>query len=361
MKQAVFVQDYGVCLPTGDSARGLLCAALAGVPAVRLEKTLALAVGDDSRAHHPCLAVLPDALDLQAQLDAQLAVLADTCDQVLLVLPDIKQERYRRVSGWLDDVERSDGAQEKWIISHQTDGHAQFARLLVALREGSVASFALLGVDSLSHPATLQHYAAAGRLRTDKSADGAALAEGLAWCRFTAMAGRYRWESESTGVEPNHATLAPVALTGLADTLASLVPEGKLPRPSLVVHSRAQTQQDDLEWHHASQRLWPQRLSARANLAMRKGELDAPQPDPQPHQQHIKPALQVGDLGAAALPAAIALACERLSWPLQPTEQALLLDNGDQGERFAALMRHCPAAEKAAEKSEQTVQGECNE
>lgn len=353
MSQAVFIQDYGVWLPTGDSARGLLCATLAGVPAVNVEKTLALAVGDDTRAHNPCLAVLPEEMDLQEQLEERLEALAESCEQILVTLPDVEQERHRRLLALLESLSLSDKIKDRLLIHRQGACYGPFADLLAALRSGDVASFALLGVDSLVHPTTLQHYAAAGTLRTDKLADGVALGEGMAWCRFTREAGPYRWQNESRGTEPNHAAITPIALAGLADTLAYLVPEAPLPRPSLIVHSRAQTPKDDLEWHHARQRLWPQRLAPRVNLAMRKGELDAPQPEPQPYQQQLKPALQVGELGAAALPAAIALACERLGWPLQPAEQALVVDRGDNGERFAALIDHCREAQEGSVRQKQ--------
>lgn len=335
MSQRVFVQEHGMLLPSGDSAQALLCATLAGVSAVSVIKDIAVAVGSDPRAHLPRLACMPDSAEWEEYLLQAIEARLARSDLLLLVMPEEGEPQY----GWIAEVvsqadpdgkiEQVSGARLATVLA----GHVDH------LRAGEWASLSVLGVDSLVHPVSVMQRAGAGLLQTDKFPDGRAAGEGFAWFTLTTQPAPVEWISHAAGSEPQVAEQIPASFAGLAETIRS-IPEAQPSRPRLIIHARAQTPQDDLEWHHASQRLWPNRLAPRDNLAMRKGERDAPQPAAPPWQQHLKPAAVVGELAAAAMPMAVALACERLCWPLSPAHEALVVDAGEQQSRLAVQLKN---------------------
>lgn len=336
MSRPVFVSEYGVLSPGGDSPLALLSATLSGVSAVNVIKDLAVAVGSDYRAHFPRLACLPGALEWEDRVELALRHLLDQSHPVLLITPDQGAPQF----SWMRDVlslADPEGRLE-WVT---VDALASvLSRQVIRLRAGEISALSVFGLDSLVHPVNVMQLAASAQLQTDKLPDGRAVGEGFAWFTLSCQPAPVEWLADAAGVEPNAGEMMPASLLGLADTISALKEDGELPRPRLIIHARAQAPQDDLEWHHASQRLWPARLAPRENLAMRKGEQQAPQPAPPPWQQHLKPAKVTGELGAAAFPMAIALACERLCWSLAPAPQALVVDAGAQQARCAVWLKN---------------------
>ncbi|MDX1804748.1 MAG: hypothetical protein R3292_11750 [Alcanivorax sp.] len=329
----VFIRDYGVCLATGGQPRALLCAVLAGIPAVTTERQLALRMGSDNRPHFPGTAALPDTLALASALEVLLARLPNATDRVLVIVPDQHRARYAYIRSLLADLP---GEQQARIQPLSETGLAQqLPQRIAELADGEAGEMLLLGMDSLLDITSLQDYADHGQLRSDKNSEGRALGEGLAWLVLSNREGRVQWQDQVIGHESCHGMTGPAPFRALATMLNGLADEQKARRPSLVIQSRAQTASDALEWHYTCQTLWPSRLSPRANLAMRKGELSAPQPDPLPPMQVLKPALALGELGAASLPMALVLACERMQWRHQPVGDALVVDAGEDGQRIA--------------------------
>lgn len=335
MTRPVHVAGYGVFLPSGETTGALLSACLAGVSAINVIKDLAVAVGNDYRAHLPRLACLPDTIAWEESLQEVLQALLALPHPVLLITPDNGAPQWP----WIENVLSQVDPQGRCQRVAETGMAEVLVRQVARLRAGEIDGLSVLGVDSLTHPVTVMDLAAAGALQTDKLPDGRAAGEGFAWFTLSAGHGPVGWQSEAAGVEPYAGAMQPPALQGLSDTLQALSQKEAMPRPRIIVHARAQTPQDDLEWHHASQRLWPSRLPPRDNLAMRKGEHPAPQPATPPWQQHFKPANVVGEVGAAGFPMAVALACERLCWPLVPVDQTLIVDAGVQQARCAVLLK----------------------
>lgn len=336
MSRPVYVQESGVLLPSGDSASALLCATVAGVSAVNVVKELAVAVGSDNRAHLPRMACFSDEVEWEDNLALILEGLLAVGQPVLLIAPDKNAPQSR----WIQEVLAQSNLAER-VEQISAEGLGKMLSLQVRrLRAGEISGVSVLGVDRQVHPVNVMQQAADAKLQTDKLPDGRAAGEGFAWFTLGSEPAAVQWLSEAAGAEPNAQAGVPVSLQGLADTLSALSLEEELRRPRLIIHARAQTPQDDLEWHRASQRLWPNRLAPRDNLAMRKGQKAGPQPPSPPWQQHLKPAHAVGELGAAALPMAIALACERLCWSLTPAHEALVVDAGNHTHRSAVWLRN---------------------
>lgn len=237
---------------------------------------------------------------------------------------------------------------------------AALADILSRMQQGHTTSLLIVAIDSLVNTSTLNERLPHHDVRTTDNAHGRVLSEGLCTLWLEAVPdnapltdGTVTLECPTIAAEPDdqlpdqrwHDALAQAGAQALGAP-APGDPANPTPRPGLIMLARAQTMVDELVWYQANSSLWPLRLSPRANLAMRKGEQDAPQPDPLPTQEILRPAQVLGDTGVSTLPQAIILAAERLRCPRQPATQCLLLDSIGR-QRLAMLVNHELAQQEA--------------
>lgn len=230
---------------------------------------------------------------------------------------------------------------------------AVLTETLGRMQQGHSTSLLIVAIDSLVNTSTLNERLPHHDVRTTDNAHGRVLSEGLCALWLEAVPnddsmgdGTLTLSPPISTTEPDdqlpdqrwHSALAQACSEALGSP-APGDPADPTPRPALVMLARAQTMTDELIWYQTNSTLWPLRLSPRANLAMRKGEQDAPQPDPLPAQEILRPAQVLGDTGVSTLPLAIILAAERLRCPQQPASQCLLLDNIGR-QRLALLVNH---------------------
>ena len=316
MNAALYITDYGALLPTGNHPGALLAAVLAGQTCTRMEDTLM--VPASRGAAMPVTARLP--APLPGLLDLTLRLLASWQDApVLLVLPDPAQRQHHSLFTTLKPAVHAH--------CHLTTPRQlpdALAWQAQRLHTGEHTCLTVLAVDDLLTRDCLLALNQSGALRTDQHPLGRAPAQGLAWFQLTAAKSdtdtNIAWRGLHANEEPNHNQIGSAPLHGLAHCLKQCLEDESTPaRPEVVVHARAQTQAEQLEWYHARQQVWPDDRQ-------------------QPAMELLCPALTHGDLGAASLAAAVVLACERLRFALKPATDALVIDTTEQGGRLALTL-----------------------
>lgn len=356
-KAEIAVAGVGMECATGDAPGALLGSLLAGLPAVRPHDALAAPDPLTGELAAPVLApAIPDAEVGNVSTDAVVAMLAaaveramddveTAVDKVVLVLPEADAAAFRRVRQ--KSVTEGVIAANPWLQGATiecvtcTQGGAALGNLWNGLAEGRWRCVLFAGVDSLANLPTLAQRA--GRVRTTAFTDAWALGEAAACVRLeraTGAEGGIRLHAPVTGHEPHYNAIARNQLKGLAEAAREALTAAGLEggKPEAVVLARAQESLAELEWYHARSELWPQRLPPREQLAMRRGELEAPQPDPEPPVETLRPALTLGETGAAGLPVALALAHARFQLDLMPVRHCLVLDAPAGPERLAVCL-----------------------
>ncbi|MFV8835165.1 beta-ketoacyl synthase N-terminal-like domain-containing protein [Aquisalimonas sp. APHAB1-3] len=355
----IAVTGAGVECATGDRPGALLGALLAGVRAVRPRDELAQTDPVTRELAAPVLApVDPEAaighVDADTVGNMLVAAIqramegADTAvDRVLLVLPASDAACARRLPQHA--VVKRVAAAQPWMhdvvleCTTHREAPAALAALWQALAEGRCRCALVAGVDSLANLESLTEAQRAGHVRTTEFPDGWALGEAAACVRLeqdTRGAAEIRMHQPVAGHEPHHGAVGRNHLQGLGAAAGEALDAAGLTggKPDAVILARAQESLAELEWYHAHSGLWPQRLPARQQLAMRRGELEAPQPDPEPPVETLRPALTLGETGAAGLPVALALAHARFQLDLMPVRHCLVLDATAGPERLAVCL-----------------------
>lgn len=205
------------------------------------------------------------------------------------------------------------------------------------------------GADSALDMALLEQRLADGNLRTRTDSHGRAGGEAAACVALVADAASPQQSAGhldlslnlALGAEPLHRDLEAGTPTGLAKTAETALNQGSLPAADLqtVVLARAETAADEFEWYQTRKTLWPVRLDESQRKAMRRGELQAPRPEPSPAVETLRPALAVGDTGGASLPLALALAWARFDFFYQQVNNCLVLYSPDGETRLALLLQ----------------------
>ncbi|MBA3981062.1 MAG: hypothetical protein C0462_10725 [Alcanivorax sp.] len=328
MTATLYITDYGVMLPTGNHPGALLAATLGGQQCARIEDTLMVPTANG--AAMPVIAQAPSGQPgLIEQARERLAQWHD--QPVLLVLPASDQHQHSRLYGALKPAI---GPHVRITSPCQlAEPLEQLAQQLTARDMASPTNSAMvLAVDDLLTQDALLSLHQDGELRTDQQPLGRVPSQGMAWFELrsddatpdTAPDAVIQWLAHGAGQETNFQYIGVAPLQGLANSIKQCLHGEATPnRPEVVVHARAQTPAEQLEWYHARQRVWPDDRHL-------------------PPMELLSPALTHGDLGAASLVAAVVTACERLRFPLKPAQDALVIDTAEHGSRIAVALSLIP-------------------
>ncbi len=224
---------------------------------------------------------------------------------------------------------------------------AAMAEACDALEAGDCDTLVLGAVDSLLDDVTVQDLALARRLKTTGNADGIVPGEGAAFlvlknantikdiktikAYLRALASR---------PEPHPDTPDRHTPMGLAAAVQACAQANSQDPAALqcIVGTLAQERAGLLEWHHTGRQLWPERLDEEQRQAMLAGELDAPQPVPQPPREILDLAMSIGDTGIAAPLLAMVVAAARFGFRYPPRREMVIIERGDMAQRGAAWL-----------------------
>ncbi|MDX1802921.1 MAG: hypothetical protein R3292_02495 [Alcanivorax sp.] len=357
MPTAIRLSHYGLNAPTGTHPAGIFLACQAGIPAYQADRSLCIPDPISGKPDPIMLGRIPNEHDqapfnpqrlipaLDSLLDENTPALADS--RVLLCLPAPDQARHARLQQalipWLEQrLAEINSAGEIRVIGPHTLRET-LAEEWRHLQRGHRTALTLLGVDSLLNEETLNERLPANNVRTHSWNHGQVLSEAIAVVRFEACDTLQPGDISCTGLgshsttetnQPHQQGRALATATRLA------VDNDAIPRPDRLVLSHSQTREHELSWYSTQTDLWPVRLSNRENLAMRKGQNEAPQPTLPAPLQILRPALTIGDSGAASLPVGLIIACEALRFRLFPANTALVLDSPGGPQHLAMQLHH---------------------
>lgn len=319
MATEVHVTDYGVSLAIGNTANEVMLASMADLPVLTPDSNLLLSSTDHEESHHPVL--LRHSYNSAILLEEACLALkgkASNSGLTLLLLPSESDPQYPEIKASLKSMI---GAPEvKAVPPHQLQKHLEPA--LTSLQQGDIEQLTVFGLDSMAGTAVMSDWLEQGKLRTQLNPDGRAVGEGFGWFTLSRkepdeQQPAIRWRSGKCISEPTERGNGSREHHGLALSLQPLLQHiGK--EPDTWVYSRRQTPLDDLEALMAFQYHW-------GNTKQKQLE-------------QLCPARKTGDLGAAALPVAVALACERLAFERYKKSSALVSDSHPDGRHFSLLL-----------------------
>lgn len=213
------------------------------------------------------------------------------------------------------------------------------AALLQACRELAARSWNRVifgGVDSLVDPVSCTELALAGRLMTVGGVEGLVPGEGAAYLVLQA--------ADKAGTKPPGTTLARILgaaqttephagqadskpMTGLAAAIRQSLPQsqGSAQQLAGIILPLGAETASALEWYQTTEQLWPTRPQQ--------------QPTTTTPREEWPLHLALGELGAATLPFALALACARFDFEHPPLETILACEAGDGPARGAVLLQ----------------------
>ncbi|BCR03031.1 hypothetical protein DESUT3_01000 [Desulfuromonas versatilis] len=235
-------------------------------------------------------------------------------------------------------------AQFRFVEANQ-GGAASLAEACRGLAEGTWQTVLFGGVDSLVDAVTCTELALAGRIMTVGGAEGLVPGEGAAYLVLQAPGNtrkdpappvRASIKGVAQAPEPHAGDAGSRRMTGLATAAEQVLDQAGLGRHALggVVVPFGGDTAGALEWHQATQKLWPPngKAASQDGPALRQAEPPAPPEELQPH-------LALGSLGAAALPINIALACARFEFKHPKLGSILVCEAGDGPFRGAVLLQ----------------------
>jgi hypothetical protein len=232
------------------------------------------------------------------------------------------------------------------LIPRQQGATAELIRLQQRLAAGEANQAILCGADSLVNGLTYRTLANHGILATENHLDGIVPGEGAAAVLLQLQSPEpdrrqpslARINGLASLEEPHVGQASEHPMRGAAQALSQATADNPslLQTADTVILGHARGAEDDLEWHQLTRQLWPQKLDERQRVAMMLGEVDAPVPQEQASRRRLRLAVTTGEIGAAALPMQLALACEqfrhqahmaRFGFP--GPRPLLVLENGD--------------------------------
>ncbi|WP_162925761.1 hypothetical protein [Isoalcanivorax indicus] len=364
-KKRIMVRHYTLDTPAGNNASEVCAAINEGNPGFRIYDTLPVSARTGQGSAFPLLGLIgsPDGQALLSpdRLLFRLNTLLDAPDDcprpqiALLCHPATTNPQYPALAKAL--LPRLKARLQDYGIEHiehvdEQQFPAALSRHLQELEQGKQPALLIVSLDSLVNHAALHARLADHDARTTDNPHGRVLSEALCALWLEAVGeeteladGTVMLERLVTHHEPDdqlpdrrwHRALPEAAAKALGcEAPGDLA--NPVPRPHHIMLARAQTMADEMIWYQTQSALWPLRLSPRDNLAMRKGEKAAPQPEPLPAQHIMRPAMTLGDTGASTLTLAIILAAEWMRAPEQPAQECLLLDH-IRRQRLALLIR----------------------
>lgn len=328
MQGSLCITDYGVGVATGTSSQTLLLACMADLPLLSTAEELVLIDDASGEMHRPVLLRYADTPELL--VDSALEFLQEkaySLNPVLLVLPDSHQPQYAPLLESLRPLL----SQPQLICIQNSQLETVFKDQLLKLEQQAIESLTLFALDSQTNLNALSASLQKGHLRTQHLNDGRAAGEGYGW--FTLKQVK---PEESAGVqllatswaeEPPLAEKASKEYQGLARSLAKLDATYPIQPGFTWIASRRQTAEDDLEAFMAYQYQWGNRTYK--------------------HLEQLCPARTLGDLGIAALPVSIALACQRLHFTALP-QTAVIVSHSQVNNKHFSLLLSQPSQQRTS-------------
>lgn len=317
MQANIYVIDYGVSLATGNKVESLLHATMARLPLVKADPATPLLKPGDDASHLPVqLSCFDDPELLWEAANNHLSSHLNSDIGLLLLLPDPSEPQAEDIFQGLSETLAAPGV----ITAYPSELSTKFDQALTSLQQGEIDTLTLVGVDSMVNYSVMTEWLTSGQLRTQLYPDGRAVGEGMGWFTLSLQPGdtgeAIEFHSGTWADEPVQERTT--EFQGLALSLLPLIQSGLLTEPDTWVYSRLQTPSDTLQAFMGFQYHW-------GNQNFKKLE-------------QLCPARQIGDLGVAAWPVAMALACERLSFAAYPKQQVLVSDSRPDGKHFSALL-----------------------
>jgi len=324
MTQKIYISDRGLSLASGQKAADLLYATLSHLSLSQVDEDTLLE-SENYQGQHPFFSFLPHAPgveELVSEALDQLKKLSPDCDQLFVILPDASQPSYPALQLALHGQPLPDNC----ILLSPAQLGKKLHQACQALLESNLKRLTLFGLDSLPHPPVAQHYLQNQRLRTQDFADGQILGQGWAWFTLGGIPSEsenaVEWKRAAFQQAPRMDTDDLPSGKTLAACIQQVLEEDEQPltKPRVWLHASGHTPQSDLETFLAHRQLW------------------STQGTPFRRLHHLLPARTLGQLGAAAFPMAVNLACERLYFPLDPAQEILLMDSQEDGTRLAVYL-----------------------
>lgn len=193
------------------------------------------------------------------------------------------------------------------------------------MKQGEWRAVLFGGVDSLIDLVTCTLLAQEDRIATTHNSEGLVPGEGAAYVLLQqepASAPLARLAGIGCAVEPHAGAAADKRMTGLAAAIADCLAGRRLSPSSLdcVVAPHDGSLSGALEWHQTIETLYPRRESAPRNFEV------------------LLPYRSFGELGAAALPMALVLACARFEFDHPVVRRVMVCETGDFAQRGAVLL-----------------------
>ncbi|MED5387322.1 MAG: hypothetical protein VX793_00605 [Pseudomonadota bacterium] len=356
MTASIRISHYALNAPTGSHPAGVYWACQAGIPAYQADRNRCIPHPVSGTPDPVMLGRIPAEHDeapfnpqrlipaVDALLDENGPALMDS--RILLCLPAPDRARYERLQQsllpWLHNrLAEVCAAGEIRVTCPHTLPEA-LVEEWQHLQQGNLTALTLLGLDSLLNEETLNERQSTNDIRTHSWSHGRILSEAIALVRFEASHTLQPGDITCTGLGSSAAATDHPHQQGqaLATAARQTAANDTVARPDRLVLARAQTRDHELSWHSTQTSLWPVRLSNRDNLAMRKGEKEAPQPTLPAPLHILRPALTIGDSGAATLPIGLITACEALRFRVCPAATALVLDSPGGPQHLAMQLHH---------------------
>ncbi len=373
---ALTIVDAQVVSFAGTTLEALHAAVLAGMSGATLQTSSVYAVGDEYAEASPVLAAT---MTLQgttrreilleliyyalSPLMARTQQGVDDMPLVSILLP-MQEVPYVRAQAIDFEAMKRDlcaaipelDPDKLKLVPHHTGAIAELIRLQQQLVEGKAKQAILCGADSLINGLTYQMMAEAETLATKNKTDGIVPGEGAAALLFQQPGFEQapnkpllaNLHAMANVEEPNVGKASQLPVTGAAEALrlSSRAAPAWLNETPLILTGGAQGVSDDLEWHQLERLLWSDTLDEQQRIAMTLGEVDAPVPKARPRPQQLNLASVMGEVGAAALPLQLAVACEHFHYQASMARYGFakarplfVLENGDYPIRAAICLQ----------------------
>lgn len=265
------------------------------------------------------------------------------------------------LDAWRERSERAGPAEVRFRYINAADGvSAALNGLLAPLRAGESDAVIFGGADTLVNDRTCHELSESFRLLTTESANGLVLGEAAAYLIIESTAPKAdasrvlgTIESIAAAPEPHVHQAKRERLDGLFNSLDAALKLATYNANDLsaIIQSLGAETTGEREWHAVLQRLYPKRLPEQQRVAMMLGEVDAPDIPDNERTPELRPYVALGDIGAAALPVSLALACAKFehdksfaAYGFEPPGAVAVCEAGDWPMRGAVILS--PPAEK---------------
>jgi len=205
---------------------------------------------------------------------------------------------------------------------------AHLAKCIVELHQGQWDALLFGGADSLTDRGTVQALAANGRCRTDKHPEGTLPGEGAAYLLLEKQETDRPCLALIVGLghalEENAGKAANRPMTALTESIEQALDQAQ--HTPTQVETMVLPMPGDppatLEWHQVKRKLWAQ--TDDSNYRM----------------EELLPQVTIGHTGAAELPLALALGCERFNFNYPSVERLLVCEIGPSQARGAVFLKN---------------------